>query len=89
MRLNLDNYPPYPQPIIYSILSAQFISFIVKFKTKNYLKFLLNLIRQTVLCLFNYLALSLSVRTAPTLYTAAVRIIIPKKFLISKPGAIR
>ena len=90
MRLNLDNYPPYPQPIIYSILSAQFISFIVEFKTKNYLKFLLNLIRQTVLCLFNYLALSLSVRNAPTLHTAAaVRIIIPKKFLISKPGAIR
>ena len=50
MRLNSEIYPPYPQPIIYGILSAQFITFIVVFKTKNYLKILLNLIRQTVIC---------------------------------------
>ena len=89
MRLNLENYPPYPQPIIYNILSTRFISFMLALETKNDLKFLLNLITQTVICLFNYLALSLSVRNAPTLNAAAVRIIIPKKFHISRPRVIR
>ena len=60
MRLNLENWPPYPQSIIYNILSTRFISFMDVFETKkNYLKFLLNLIRQTVICLFNFTLLCL------------------------------
>ena len=60
MRLNLENWPPYPQSIIYNILSTRFISFMDVFETKKYyLKFLLDLIRQTVIFLFNFTLLCL------------------------------